>query len=280
MEAGRYGPDSLWRKLLREERAISHNKSWTYPRWLMKIFVCVVAEYFRRSEVTSMSTRSAYRLLNAALKDVLDDNDLPGAAALMIDLTPGRKPIGLAHEYKKVLSETCSPSSTHGRTWIPKTVTRARGGDEEREALSVDSFVADGGVSSIVMGAKAQLSRKGNLANLDGSSRKVSTQTSAGTRKKRKRSPAKGGRSAGAVLANETRRRRQIQRDGMGATELTCLRCVGRVETNPYKKSYSTQVIEKMKQTKTYKRLGRFHLNCPICRAAGIVNQHCDWREN
>ncbi|EJK55432.1 hypothetical protein THAOC_24838 [Thalassiosira oceanica] len=197
----------------------------------------------------------------------------------MIDLTPGRKPIGLAHEYRKVLSETCSPSSTHGLTWIPKTVTRARGSDEEREALSADSFVADGGVSSIVMGAKAQLSRKGNLANLDGSSRKVSTKTSAGTKNKRKRSPVKGVCTS-AALGHETRRRRQIQRDGMGATELTCLRCVGRVETNPYKKSYSTLAIEKMKQTKKAKIKGGLFLQCPICRAAGFVDRHLDWREN
>ncbi|EJK59507.1 hypothetical protein THAOC_20258 [Thalassiosira oceanica] len=269
MEAGRYGPDSLWRKLLREERAISHNKSWTYPRWLMKIFVCVVAEYFRRSGVTSMSTISAYRLLNAALNDVLDDNDLPGAAALMVDLTPGGLPIGLAYEYKKVLKETCWPSSTHGRTWIPKTVTRARASDEEREALSVDSFVADGGVSSIVMDAKAKLSRKGNLANLVGSSR---------TRTKRNRPVV--GLDNSVIRAHETRRRRQIQRDGMGATELTCLRCVGRVETNPYKKSYSTLAIEKMKQTKMAKIKGKLCLNCPICTAAGVVNRHYDWRES
>ena len=78
----------------------------------------------------------------------------------------------------------------------------------------------------------------------------------------------------------QTRRRRQIQRDGMGATELTCMRCVGRGETNPYKKSYSTLVIEKMKQTKTAKKTGGLRLYCPICKAAGVARLHFHWREN
>ena len=76
MEAGRYGPDSTWWRLLAEERDISYNKKWRYPRWLMNILVRVVSEYFRTSGATSLSTRSLYRLLNSALNFVLEDSDL------------------------------------------------------------------------------------------------------------------------------------------------------------------------------------------------------------
>ena len=273
METGRYDSHSLWRRLLREERAVSQDENWTYPGWLMEFLVHVVAEYFRTSGATSISTVSAYKLMNAALKVVLDDVDLPGVDALMVESTPGGKPIGLARQFKVVLEGTCSPSSTNSRTWIPNTVTpRGRAHDEEGDATSVESFIVNGGVSSAVMGAKARLSRRRELVDLEGSSKTT-------IRTKRKRSSET--KIAGGIQAHETRRRRQIQRDGAGTTEVTCLRCVEREETNPYKKSYSNTVFEKMKQTKVFEREGKIWLRCPICRAAGVVGtQHRNWKIN
>ena len=280
MEDGGYGPNSPWKKLLLEEQDISYNKNWRYPRWLMNILVRVVSEYFRTSGATSTSTISLYRLLNAALNFVLEDSDLPGAGALMVDSTPGGKPIGRASQYKMVLKATCSPSSTHSLTWIPNTVTpRARASDEVREAISVDDFVNGGGVSSAVMSAKARLSSTGKLANLEGSSyakANPSVQASKkGKKRKRKRPAGKGPNSASVALGHETRRLREIKRDGAGVIELTCLRCVRRGETDPTKRSYSAIRIKELKKSNG----GIYYLACPICKAAGRAYQHIDWDE-
>ena len=281
MEDGGYGPNSPWKKLLREERQISYHNGWVYPRWLIDILVHVVTEYFRMSGAISISANVAHRLLNATLNAVLKDGELPGARALKVDLTPGGKPIGLASQYKIVLGATCLPSSTHGRTWIPKTVTtRARASDEVREAISVDDFIGNSGVSSAVMSAKARLSSMGKLANLEGSSyAKANPSVQASKEEKKRKMPAgKGPNSASAALANETQRLREIQCDGAGAIELTCLRCVHRGETKPHKKSYSVPRIKEMKQHQT-KYNGQLYLHCPICRAAGSCSQHTYWDE-
>ena len=173
----------------------------------------------------------------------------------MVNTTPGGKPIGLALQFKKVFNETCSPSSTHGRTWIPKTVTtRARASNEVRGAISVDDFINGGGVSSAVMSAKARLSSMGKLANLEGSSYAKDDPSV---------QPSKEGR------------------DGVGSIELTCLRCVGRGETDPRKKSYSVLRIKEMKKTKfATENNGRLFLKCHICRAAGSAVQHTHWESN
>ena len=284
MEAGSYGPHSTWWRLLLEERDISYDKNRMYPRWLINILVHVLSEYFRTSGATSKSTKSAHRLLNAALEFVLEDSDLPGAGALMVKTTPGGKPIGLAHQFKKVLNETCSPSSTHGLTWIPNTVTpRARASDEVRGVISVDGFIGDSGVSSAVMSAKARLSSMGKLANLGGSSyAKANPSVQPSKKGKKRKMPArKGPNSASAVLGSETVRLREIQRDGEGAIELTCLRCVRRGETDPHKKSYSVLRIKEMKKTKfATENNGRLFLKCHICRAAGSAVQHTHWESN
>ena len=196
----------------------------------------------------------------------------------MVKTTPGGKPIGLAHQFRIVLNVTCSPSSTHGLTWIPNTVTpRARARDEVRGAISVDDFIGDS-VSLVVTSAKAGLS---SIQGLEGSSyAKADPSVQPSKEGKKRKRPAGKGPAASGLKAAETLRSRQIKRDGVGSIELTCLRCVGRGETDPHKKSYSVLRIKEMKKTKfATERNGALNLQCYICRAAGSAGQHTHWDE-